>query len=451
MAQKIYSVKEINKYIKDRFDSDKELLNISVMGEVSNCRPNQRKHIFFTLKDESGTISCVMFEGNRGGLSFALGDGQQVVVHGYVTVYPRDGKYQLYADRITKAGAGALNERLQELKRQLGEMGMFDPRYKKPIPAYAKKVGVVTAAGGAAVKDIMRVARDRNPYVQLILYPAQVQGQGASASVARGIRMLSQSDVDVIIVGRGGGSAEDLEAFDSEEVAYAIFNSPVPVISAVGHEINDSIADLVADLRVPTPTAAATAAVYDYRQLQDTLDAWQARLRGLMDQTLHVRRLKLENYEAKMKLLHPGNRLKDERAQAAELEKRLRDTMKEKLAAAKNRQQVDTVWLAARHPGKQIRDDRARAANSEDVLHACMEKRLTREQNRFNLCLEKLKALSPLQKLSQGYSYVQKADGKAVRSITQVEMDEALEIYVTDGVIGATVTDIKEEDHGTKQ
>ncbi len=451
MAQRIYSVKEVNKYIKDRFDSDKQLLNISVMGEVSNCRPNQRKHIFFTLKDESGTISCVMFEGNRGGLSFALGDGQQVVVHGYITIYPRDGRYQLYADHITQAGAGAQNERLQKLKAQLAEMGMFDPQYKKPIPAYARKVGVVTAAGGAAVKDIMRVAHDRNPYVQLILYPAQVQGQGAAQSVARGIRMLSQSDVDVIIIGRGGGSAEDLEAFDSEEVAYAIFNSPVPIISAVGHEINDSIADMVADLRVPTPTAAATAAVYDYRQLQDTLDGWQARLTSLMKQSLHMKRLQLENDKARLKLLHPEARLQKERTQAAELEKKLKDAMKEKLAAEKNRRQVDAVRLAAQHPKKRIQEYRARAANSEETLRSCMDKRLTREQHRFNLCLEKLKGMSPLQKLSQGYSYVQQENGKAVKSITQVTTDEALKIYVTDGIIGATVTGTKEEDHGTER
>ncbi len=449
MAQKIYSVKEVNTYIKDKFDNDSRLLNISVMGEVSNCRPNQRKHLFFTLKDESGTISCVMFEGNRGGLSFVLGDGQQVVVHGYVTVYPRDGKYQLYADHITQAGAGALNERLKELKRKLGEMGMFDPQYKKPIPAYARKVGVVTAAGGAAVKDIMRVAHDRNPYVQLVLYPAQVQGQGAATSVARGIRMLSRSDVDVIIIGRGGGSAEDLEAFDAEEVAYAIFDSPIPVISAVGHEINDSIADLVADQRVPTPTAAATLAVYDYRELQEKLDGWQGRLNSLMEQSLHIRRLKLENYEARLKLLHPGSRMKGYRDRAADLGKRLRDGMQADFLAAKNQSRMYGMRLSARHPGKQIQECRMRAASGEEDLRALMEKRLTREQHRFNLCLEKLKVLSPLEKLSQGFSYVQQAEGKAVKSISQVEEGDALRIYVTDGSIGASVTEIKEEDHGT--
>ncbi len=451
MAQKVYSVKEINTYIKDKFDSDRTLLNISVMGEVSNCRPNQRKHIFFTLKDESGTISCVMFEGNRGGLSFALGDGQQVVVHGYITVYPRDGKYQLYADFITQAGAGAQSERLKALKRELGEMGMFDPQYKKPIPAYARKVGVVTAAGGAAVKDIMRVAHDRNPYVQLILYPAQVQGQGAAASVARGISMFSQLDVDVIIIGRGGGSAEDLEAFDSEVVAYAIFNSPVPVISAVGHEINDSIADMVADLRVPTPTAAATAAVYDYHQLQTQLDDRQTVLKNLMDQALTVKRLQLKNCESRLRLLHPGNRIENYRKQAEDLEKKLRDDMQKALKDARDRQQSDAGRLKERHPAKLINDDRMRTAQAEETLRACMEKRMTREQNRFNLCLEKLKALSPLQKLSQGYSYVQQSDGKALKSITQVKNEDPLKIYVTDGVVDASVTGTKEEEYGGRK
>ncbi len=451
MAQKVYSVKEINTYIKDKFDSDRTLLNISVTGEVSNCRPNQRKHIFFTLKDESGTISCVMFEGNRGGLSFALGDGQQVVVHGYITVYPRDGKYQLYADHITMYGAGAQSERLKALRQELGEMGMFDPRYKKPIPAYAKKIGVVTAAGGAAIRDITKEAHDRNPYVQLILYPAQVQGQGAAASVAKGIRMFSQSDVDVIIIGRGGGSAEDLEAFDSEEVAYAIFNSPIPIISAVGHEIDNSISDLVADYRAKTPTAAATKAVYDYRQLQTELDERQLRLKNLMEQTLQTERLKAENCEAKLKLLHPGNRILNDRKRAKDLEKRLRDNIQTKLTDARNRQQLYTTRLKNRHPEKQINDDRMRTAKMEDSLRSFMEKRLTKEQNRFNLCLEKLKALSPLQKLSQGYAYVQQADGKAVKSITQVKDEDPLKIYVTDGVVDASVTGTKEEDYGGRK
>ena len=269
--QNVYTVGQVNAYIKNMFTQDFLLKRIDVNGEVSNCKYHGSGHIYFSLKDSTGTIACVMFAGSRKGLAFRLADGQQVVVRGAVSVYERDGRYQLYASEIRQEGAGELYERFLALKQELQEMGMFAQEYKQPVPAYVKKLGIVTAPAGAAVRDIMNISRRRNPFIQLVLYPALVQGEKAADSIARGIQVLDDYGVDAIIVGRGGGSIEDLWAFNEEKVARAIFSCKTPVISAVGHETDFTIADFVADLRAPTPSAAAELAVADVRVLLERL------------------------------------------------------------------------------------------------------------------------------------------------------------------------------------
>ncbi len=259
----IYSVTQVNSYIKNMFVQDYLLSRISVRGEISNCKYHTSGHIYFTLKDKSGTLSAVMFAGQRKGLNFQLQEGQQVIVTGSIDVYERDGRYQLYAREIKKEGIGDLFERFQKLRDELEDMGMFAAEYKQPIPKYAKTVGVVTASTGAAIRDIMNISARRNPYVQLVLYPALVQGEQAKYSIVKGIKTLDAMGLDVIIVGRGGGSIEDLWAFNEEIVARAIFECSTPVISAVGHETDVTIADYVADMRAPTPSAAAELAVFD--------------------------------------------------------------------------------------------------------------------------------------------------------------------------------------------
>ena len=269
--QNIYTVAQVNSYIKNMFSQDYMMQQILVRGEVSNCKYHTSGHIYFTLKDRSGTIACVMFAGNRSGLAFRMEAGQQIVVGGSIEVYERDGKYQLYAKQIFLDGAGDLNAKFERLKRELEERGMFDAVYKQPIPRFAKTVGVVTAQTGAAVRDIIQVAKRRNPYVQIILYPAIVQGDAAAESIVNGIRALEHLGVDVMIVGRGGGSIEDLWAFNEEIVAQAIFDCRIPIISAVGHETDTTIADFVSDLRAPTPSAAAELAVMDVGELLASL------------------------------------------------------------------------------------------------------------------------------------------------------------------------------------
>ena len=400
MARNVYTVKQVNSYIKNMFTQDFMLNRIYVKGEVSNCKYHTSGHIYFSLKDESGTIACVMFAGQRGGLSFHMREGQQIIVLGSVNVYERTGSYQLYAQEIRLDGEGTLYEKYQMLKQELEEMGMFAPEYKKAIPRYAKRIGVVTAPTGAAVRDIMNISARRNPYVQLLLYPAQVQGEGAKESIVRGIRMLETKNVDVIIVGRGGGSIEDLWAFNDECVARAIFDCQVPVISAVGHETDVTIADYVADLRAPTPSAAAELAVWDYRQLQGYLDECRLRMNRSITGTIRINRLRLKELDVRLSYLHPRHKLQDQQQRLIELEEELRTLMKDRVKEARHRLAIQ---------------------------------------------IEKLNGLSPVRKLNQGFAYVEEADGGVVKSIRQVEKGDELTVYVTDGLIRTSVKAVQKK------
>ena len=291
--QKVYSVGQINTYIRNMFTQDFVLNRVSVRGEISNLKYHTSGHIYFTLKDASAAIACVMFAGARGGLAFRMSNGQQVIVDGAVNVYERDGKYQLYATKIRQDGAGELYEKFLELKEELEEMGMFAPEYKQPIPKFVRRLGVVTALTGAAIRDIINIATRRNPGIRIILYPAKVQGEGAAESVAAGLAALDTLGVDVIIVGRGGGSIEDLWAFNEETVARAIFSCHTPVISAVGHETDTTIADFVADLRAPTPSAAAELAVADVTAWLQALDEDALQLQRIMQRMIQDSRSRL--------------------------------------------------------------------------------------------------------------------------------------------------------------
>ncbi len=273
---RIYSVAQVNHYVKNLFLGDYLLKHLMVKGEISNCKYHSSGHIYFTLKDETGTLACVMFKSKRmGGIDFELMDGQEVVCEGQVSVYERDGRYQLYVDKISLSGGGGLYEAYELLKQKLYEEGLFDFEHKKEIPKYPKRVGIVTAKTGAAIEDIKNIAKRRNPYVQLILYPAKVQGEGAAKTIVRGIEVLDALSVDIIIVGRGGGSIEDLWAFNEEIVARAIFACHTPVISGTGHEIDNTIADYVADLRAPTPSAASEIALPEVMQVLDRVKAYR--------------------------------------------------------------------------------------------------------------------------------------------------------------------------------
>ncbi|MGN8630328.1 exodeoxyribonuclease VII large subunit [Blautia sp. HCP3S3_G3] len=397
----IYSVGQVNRYVKNMFVQDFLLQKIYVKGEVSNCKYHTSGHIYFSLKDETGVLSCVMFAGHRRGLSFRMKDGDRVVAGGTVDVYERDGRYQLYAKEITLEGAGALYERFLQLKAELEDMGMFAQEYKQPIPRFIRKLGVVTAPTGAAVQDIRNISLRRNPYLQMILYPALVQGEGAADSISRGIRMLDEAGVDVIIVGRGGGSIEDLWAFNEEKVARAIFECRTPVISAVGHETDFTIADFVADLRAPTPSAAAELAVDDYRSLVESVRAYGERLNRSMRGRVELMRSRLEQYQVKLQYLSPENRL---------------------------------------------RENCQRLADIDDRIREAFDRRMQDSRHRLSIYLERFSGLSPLKKLNQGYSHVADEEGKTVTSVTQVRPGDRLTISVTDGSMEAVVDRLRKEE-----
>ena len=402
----VYSVKQVNSYVKNMFSQDFMLNHIYVKGEVSNCKYHTSGHIYFSLKDESGTIACVMFASARSGLSFRMQEGQNVIVLGSVSVYERDGKYQLYAKEIILDGAGALYERFEALKKDLEEMGMFAAEYKQPIPRYVKSVGIVTAPTGAAVRDIINISKRRNPYVQLILYPALVQGEGAAASIVRGIRMMEQQNVDVIIVGRGGGSMEDLWAFNEEAVARAIFECTIPIISAVGHETDTLISDYVADLRAPTPSAAAELAVYELSSVQIMCEEYKRRMYQQIRQRIDFSRRQTEQMAFRLKVAHPRQKLNEQRQYLVDLDSRMR-----------------------------IR----------------MNSALEESRHKLAIYIEKMKGLSPLQKLNQGYAYVTDKSGRTVRSIKDTKQGEVLDVYVTDGRVRTQVMDIYKEEYDVRR
>ena len=417
----VYSVTQVNSYIKNMFTEDFLLRRISVKGEVSNCKYHTSGHIYFTLKDSGGTLSAVMFAGQRRGLKFRMAEGQQVVVKGTVDVYERDGRYQLYASEIELSGRGDLYVQYEKLLRELEEMGMFAAQYKRPIPRYAKTVGIVTAPTGAAIRDIMNISRRRNPYVQLILYPALVQGEGAKESIVRGIKTLDAMGLDVLIVGRGGGSIEDLWAFNEEAVARAIFSCNTPVISAVGHETDVTIADYVADLRAPTPSAAAELAVFDYVRFQEDLLARRQKLLREMGFFLDQVKGRQKQAELKIKLHHPRHVIHEKRQRLADLEDVL------------NRRLTDL-----------IEEDRRKTESRKEWLSAVMNQRMEQDKKRLALISGKMWGLSPLKKLSQGYGFVTDRDGNRVESVKQTPPGCEIAVQVTDGRLRARVEERQE-------
>ena len=417
MAEKnVYSVGQVNHYIKNMFAEDFFLRNIAVTGEISNLKYHSSGHIYFTLKDAEGEIKGIMFRGKAVGLKFRMKDGDKVIVSGSIEVYDKGGTYQLYANTIQLAGAGDLYLRFEELKKELAEMGMFAPEYKKQIPKFARRVGIITAPTGAAVRDIIQISKRRNPYVELILCPTLVQGEGAVASICESIARMDALGLDVLIVGRGGGSIEDLWAFNEEEVARAIFGCNTPVISAVGHETDTTIADYVADLRAPTPSAAAELAVFDMGLIEANLADYRARMQSAMQQRLQDARVRVTQHSKHLSLLSPENQLNQKRQRLAEVERRVAELMERRLEDARMR--LDVLQTA---------------------MPTAMETKLTDRRHRLEMLAARLDGASPVKKFAQGYSYVVDDNGKNVSDVNDVEIGDALTVYLREGKLGVEV------------
>ena len=396
----VYTIRQVNAYIKNMFQQDFMLNRIYVKGEVSNCKYHSSGHIYFSLKDDTGVITCVMFAGQRSGLAFQMKEGQAVIVLGNIQLYEQAGRHQLYATQIMLDGVGALHEKFQQLKSELEEMGMFAPEYKQHIPKYVQTLGIVTAPTGAAIRDMIQVAQRRNPFVQVILYPALVQGAGAAKSIVKGIQALEREAVDVIIVGRGGGSLEDLWAFNEEIVARAVFECRVPIISAVGHETDTTIIDYVSDLRAPTPSAAAELAVFEYQKVMQQLREVRLQLQSTMQRQVEYYQMKIKQYE---------------------------------------------LQISHKHPIHQIREQKQRVADMQIEMQQCIYQSLERNKHRLQLLIERMKGLSPLEKMNQGYSYVESKEKQNIRSISQVRKQDVLNIYVLDGTIEVEVQGVTKE------
>lgn len=394
----VYTVTQINLYIKDMFARDYALNRIYVKGEVSNCKYHTSGHIYFTLKDSKGQMACVMFAGQRSGLAFRLQEGQSVIVLGSISVYERDGKYQMYAREILLDGAGVLYQKFEELKKQLDSEGLFDQEFKKSIKQYPNKVGIVTAKTGAAIQDMINVTTRRNPYVQLILYPALVQGEAAAASIVKGIKYLDSYGVDTIIVGRGGGSIEDLWAFNEEVVARAIFSCNTPIISAVGHETDTTIADYVADLRAPTPSAAAELVTGDIRDLFDDIQSYKRTLQFHMRQKLQIARNQLRQYQLQLEHVSPLY---------------------------------------------QVNQKRQYLMDRENRLQYLMKQRVLENRHRLDILTERMKGLSPLDKLSKGYAIVTDEKQNVIRSVNGLTAGDAIKVELMDGDVTASVMSIQ--------
>ena len=393
MKSKVFSVTQINTYIKRMFQSDYALRRISIKGQVSNCKYHSSGHIYFSLKDEESQISCVMFASARyNGLQFELEDGQEVIVDGNVSVYERGGSYQLYAQEIRLNGIGELYVAYEMLKQKLYEEGLFDHEIKKPIPKNPKKIGVVTARTGAAIHDIISTAKRRNPYVQLILYPAKVQGDGASDTIVAGIKALDQYGVDIIIVGRGGGSIEDLWAFNEEKVARAIYEAQTPIISGTGHEVDTTIADYAADLRAATP---------DIREVMEGITNREYTLRTLLKQVVRRYQMKLQQYQ---------------------------------------------ITIANFDPRFQLQEQKMHLAELEEQIHAVMKNKMTDYQHKLELYTKELHGLSPTAKLINGFGYIEGSNGEPVTSVKKVMEGDQISLTISDGTIITKAEQIKRMD-----
>ena len=401
MAQQVLSIGQINEYIRSKMDADALLNAVAVRGEISNYKMYPSGHHYFTLKDETAALKCVMFKGNAMRLRFRPENGMKVIAMGKISVYPRDGAYQLYCSAMAMDGVGDLYAAFEQLKKKLAAQGLFDPEHKKPLPKYPGTIGIITSSAGAAVHDMLRILRKRYPLTQVKLLPVRVQGAEAPGEIAAAIRYANYYRLaDLLIVGRGGGSIEDLWAFNDEQVAHAIYESEIPVISAVGHEPDVTISDYVADLRAATPSNAAELAVPDQEALGQTLDGMQAAMTTALSRQIRSARQHLDVLSGSPALRSPTGYL-EQKGKTLEL-------LKNRLISAENQN-------------------------------------INRNKQRYIGLTAKLDAMSPLKVLTRGYAMAQTEDGNVLRSVTQAEIGERISVSLSDGILSATVMDKKEK------
>ena len=416
MDIKYVTISDLTRYIKAKFDIDSHLQRVYIKGEISNFKHHTRGHLYFTLKDENARILAVMFAMNAKNLPFEPQDGMKVLVSGRISVYEATGNYQIYVDDMQEDGVGNLYLEFEKLKKKLKEKGMFDVSHKKPIPKYPKKIGIITAPTGAAIRDILSTIKRRYPICETILFPALVQGENAKESIVKQLTIAQDYDLDVIICGRGGGSIEDLWAFNEEIVANAIYESKIPIISAVGHEVDFTIADFVADLRAPTPTGAAEMAVPNMHDLLNFINQFKIRVNESIKTIIHKKNLKLNALKESYVLKNP--------LMLYEVKEQKLDSLIDRLNKYINNK-IENSRLKYNNIIK------SNILNNPDVL-------FIKKQNDYNLLLNKIELLNPLKLLEKGYS-VAKIKDKVIKDIKDVKVNDEIDIYLANGVIKTSV------------
>lgn len=401
MGQQVLSITQLNEYIRSKMDSDPRLMQVAVKGEISNYKLYPSGHHYFTLKDEGSALKCVMFKGNASRIRFRPENGMKIIAMGRVTVFPRDGAYQLYCTAMAMDGVGDLYAAFEQLKRKLAGQGLFDPAHKKPIPKFPGTIGIITSSAGAAVHDMLRILNKRYPLSSVRLFPVRVQGVEAPGEIAAAIRYANHYKLaDLLIVGRGGGSIEDLWAFNDERVAYAIYESQIPVISAVGHEPDVTISDYVADLRAATPSNAAELAVPDQEALRQSMDTLCSSMAAALTRQLKSAQQHLNVLSQSPALRSP------------------------------------TGYIEQRRKGLELLENRLQAALNQSI---------SQKNGRFIAAVSKLDAMSPMKVLARGYSMAQTDTGEVLRSVSQTERGERITVSLSDGRLSAVVMDKKEE------
>lgn len=421
MEKRYITVTTLNKYLKHKFDTDPNIQRVSLRGEISNYKGHTRGHLYFTLKDETSRINAVMFSSNANKLKFIPVDGMKVLVTGRVSIYEASGNYQIYVENMEEDGLGNLYLKFEELKRKLASEGLFNPEHKKKIPKFPKRIGIVTASTGAAIRDIQSTIKRRYPICETILFPSLVQGELATDNIVKQIELADTFNLDILIVGRGGGSIEDLWAFNEEKVARAIYNAKTPIISAVGHEIDFTIADFVADLRAPTPTGAAEMAVPNIMDVRTIIEQYTLRLNKNIKNILEFYAKRLETLKHSYVLTTPLAPIEIKEEKLSNLVTILENKIKHKLEISKN------IYNNLK--------------NKNILLHP--ENILFSHKQQYQLLFNKLELLNPLSILNKGYSVVTKND-KLVKSIKELKKDDKINIKLNEGNINAIVKEVNE-------
>ncbi len=442
LTPSIFTVSRLNQTVRQLLEM--EMGQIWLSAEISNFSQPSSGHWYFTLKDDRSQVRCAMFRTANRRVTFAPQNGQQVLVRATITLYEPRGDYQLIAESMQPAGDGLLQQRFDLLKGKLSEEGLFDPARKRPLPAPATRVGIVTSATGAALHDVLHVLQRRDPSLPVVIYPTMVQGAEATMQIVRAIEIANQrNECDVLIVGRGGGSLEDLWCFNEEAVARAIYQSRIPIVSAVGHETDVTIADFVADLRAPTPSAAAELVSRNQTELVRQLLSQRQRLEMAMDYFLARRRQALAQRESRLQQQHPQLRLSRQQTALIKLQRRLEEGLQQKLLREGRRAERLRLRLQQAQPMEQVHRGQRQIQQFQFQLREAMERRLNAARQRFSVGYTQLEGVSPLATLARGYSVTQGANGAALRNIESISPGDAIATRLSDGWVDSTVTAVR--------